>query len=308
MITHFKNALLILHHCGRVLYKRPALLMPLLLCWAIYAPLVIFLAFFADVSHVPPAIALAGIICVPIIMQFLLALAQGVMMRMIEDFENARRISLFSSLKETLSSNSPQLMIIGLYAGILHFVVIVFEAVLSPASAGLPDKFRSFSLENVVRVLFSFSGGGTPISALKFVFLKKAIRITMFMSIPALIWDKKKSFHAFERGLYVMDRNLVELLTGFLVMVFIGALMHMPAGYMLAAHDMEQIVLTQADWISLIIYSAFTWSLIIYLEQMFCIILFKWQQNREALGHDARLSEAALPQIAGINPDEKKII
>lgn len=296
-MNHLSNITGILRYSFAQLRAHPSLLAALLLLWVAYVPLVAYLAFHADVTGTPPIIASLLLFMVPILLHFGIAQSCAALIYMQQERRKEKPASVFSCYAKAFAEHKYALALFGVTAGALNMIIIMIQAVHSPDVGGIPDELRQHGLENLARILLATGSENIlMVEAMKYALIKKAIRLTVFLSVAALVWERHTALPGFERALFTIDKNMFEAIGGLMMTTVIVYILSIPAAYVVTAHDSGVFTLTDAGWYGLIAYSGLLWSAMLYFEQHYCLTLFRWQQAREAKGAKAQLGDAPMPQ------------
>lgn len=300
MLQQLNNTIRIFRHALRLAWRRPVVLVPLLLLWLLYVPLVAFLAFHADLTAIPPMIASIGLFLVPIALHTGLALACAILVRSTGEMSAKRPATLISQCRDILKEHKFKLLTLGVIAGMINMLLIMFQAIHSPESSGIPDTLRAYSLENLARILLNISSDELlSAAALKYAVIKKAVRLTIFLAVAGFILTRKKTEHLFDRAFYVIDRNMIIAVSGLILTGVAAYILSLPAAYIVTGHDQGIYTLDNTAWGMLMGYAGILWIFMLYLEQSFCLILFRWHHAREDRGPKAELKDTPMPDVGG---------
>ncbi|HKZ34497.1 MAG TPA: hypothetical protein VJ179_01345, partial [Patescibacteria group bacterium] len=128
----------------------------------------------------------------------------------------------------------------------------------------------------------------------------KLVRMTIFLTLPAIAWEGKDPFESFGTAASVIKRHPAQFLTTYTITGIIGAIMALPLVPLAFLPD--EVDLPSVFWLAVIIYEGIIWTFGIYMEQMSVGLLYLWhlkwvkaKMADETLGDD--LSFVAQPQL-----------
>lgn len=302
MLKQLDNAIQILQHAAKLAWRRPVVLLPLLWLWVLYVPTVAYLAFHADITVVPPFMASLLLFLVPIAVHFGMVLAAGALAAMTRDMEQGKDASFLTSIRQVLADHKYKLLGLGVVAGAINMLLIMFQAVHAPDTGGIPDELRVFSAEHLARILLNIGSEEVlNLESMKYAMIKKALRLTIFLAVPGFVLARRSlTGSLFDPAFYVIDKNIVISVGGLVLTTFVILILSLPAAYVIQAHDMGALVLDDTGWIALMVYAGVLWISMLFLEQAYCLTLFRWQDERDAHGPKATLNDAPMPNVGGV--------
>ena len=101
MFAGIKNGTGLIKECVKAFGKYPSLIIPLLVCWAIYAPVLVHFKFFFPWDNYSTGQQLAVVFFVILLFSFILSVSCLILLELIEQIETGKRLNIFSA---TLSS------------------------------------------------------------------------------------------------------------------------------------------------------------------------------------------------------------
>jgi hypothetical protein len=128
----------------RVFSKYPKFLIPLLLVWLIYAPIILYLEYGFnpdDLSAGQLSLILLGII---FLFAFLLAFSCLVLLELIQQLESGEKLSLGKALSSAVTYDLLKILPIVIIWKIIWFILSILQAVFSERKEGR----KSFTAEN----------------------------------------------------------------------------------------------------------------------------------------------------------------
>jgi hypothetical protein len=262
----------------RVFCDYPKLFVPILVCWLVYAPTVLFLELGLNVKKYTLGQNLLIIFGVIFLFAFLLTFSASVLLELIEQHEASESMDLSRAFKYTVTKNSYRLLPIIIAWTIVWFILLLVEAVFS-SNESKDFEDRKLTVSNAAETL---SGSG-DMSLLSLISsgLRKGLRMFVFLILPAVAWEEKNAWQATKRGFAVLKSNPSTFATGFALTFMVAIFMSVPSSIILEIQNELDVVLPDWVWVTTILYMAFTWSYLMYLEQMFTAGLFLWHKNWE---------------------------
>lgn len=223
-------------------------------------------------------------------MSFSIIFANSIMLSMVYQIETGKKISFSNALGKAFS-NIFKIITISLVWALIWLFILILEALTSKV---IQDKVEP-SFSDAGRTL---SGMNTPFSfaRLGFNMMEKAIRMTIFMALPPIIWGKKGTISGFKKSFSVIKQHPAQFLTTYSLTVMAGILMALPLIPVYILDDMG-VVLSATVWIVVIIYVGIIWTLEIYLEQMSVGMLYLWHMKWEKKGSKGELSSVSKPDL-----------
>ena len=287
-------------------FKHPIFLLPLLTVWLVYAPTIIYFKWHFRWDNYNKSETALIIFLIIFGFCLLLTLSCSILLELIQQKETGKKFNLFKSLKETLTKNIIQIIVLAFFWSILWFILTILEAFLSRKKSS-SDK-EAENAENIARTLAGT--GNVSFTSLTFDALKKGIRMIVFLIMPAFAWENFGINKSIKRGLSILKQRTTEFITGYTLSYLAAAIVFIPPAIMFKLSK-DKVEFSDEAWILCIIYIAFAWSYTIYLEQMFTAELYlrqlKWEQNvRIAIDNGKKppkFWQTKNPSIIDDNPD-----
>lgn len=302
MVQQLINSLDILRHALKLAWRRPVVLLPLFVLWILYVPLVAYLAFHADVTVIPPFLASLLLFLAPIALHFGLVLTAAMLAVITRNLEAGKSADVAAALKRVLDDHKYKLLGLGVVAGAINMLLIMFQAVNAPDTGGIPDELRVFTIEHLARILLNIGSEEVlNVEALKFAMIKKAVRLTIFLAVPGFVLARGASQRSlFDPAFYAIDRNMLVAIGGLVLTTFVVFVLSLPAAHVIRANDMGVLALSDTGWYLMMAYAGFLWIVMLFMEQVYCLLLFRWQDDREARGPKAGLNDAPMPDLGAV--------
>lgn len=287
-------------------FKHPIFLLPLLTVWLVYAPTIIYFKWHFRWDNYNKSETALIVLLIIFGFCLLLTLSCSILPDLIQQKETGKKFNLFKSLKETLTKNIIQIIVLAFFWSILWFILTILEAFLSRKKSS-SDK-EAENAENIARTLAGT--GNVSFTSLTFDALKKGIRMIVFLIMPAFAWENFGINKSVKRGLSILKQRTTEFITGYTLSYLAAAIVFIPPAIMFKLSK-DKVEFSDEAWIVCIIYIAFAWSYTIYLEQMFTAELYlrqlKWEQNvRIAIDNGKKppkFGQTKSPSIVDDNPD-----
>ena len=282
----------------RIFRKHPRLLLPLLACWCLYAPVLVYFTFFFELERCP--ILHQGLFgfLVTCFFAFIVAVSFLVLLELIQQLEAGQKLSVFRSLLDALRRDLLKSMPIILFWACAWFLLMLIEAAVS--KAGKRAARKGFSAENAARVLAGYDD--VSLSEALFLALQKGIRMVVFLMLPAIAWEGKGPLAAIKRGSAVLKAHLAQLASGYVLTGLAAAFVYFPASLVFFVADHWQLDLPDPCWYIVIIYLAFAWSFSLFLEQLFMAELYMWHLRWERECEYERSRGRHAPTLTEVRP------
>ena len=201
----------------------------------------------------------------------MLTFTSAIMVALVKQIETNWRINFFDALSNAGSRIFPLLWLSLIWA-ILWFIIIIIEAILSKAKK--ENNSKDVNYESVSRTLWWWNS--------KFSWLwlwldviKDLLRLSVFLSVPSILWRKKWTFWAIWEWMKIIGKHPWEFLWIFGSMFFIGILMWIPLAIIFTMSD-NWYQFPDWVWILTIIYEWIIWTFYMYMEQMSATLLYLW--------------------------------
>ncbi len=224
-----------------------------------------------------------------------------VMLELIQQIEQGKKISLLRAIGEALFRDSIKVIPIAIVWGYLWLTIAILEGIVRnrnnifSTAMSTADGSRLLHQGNPkyssgVDGYFGYSYG------LGFEFLKKLVRMLTFMALPAVAWENKGPFSAFIRSLKIYNRHRTQFLLSYTLTFTAFIVMAVPLIILFVLHLLG-VALPAFIIPVVIIYIGFIWSLNIYLEQIGVGLLYLWHMKWEKNGKKGELYYVDRPDL-----------
>ncbi len=273
------------------IFKKPVFLIPIFFSWITVAIIVLYNRYnFPELQSF--WLVILYIYLMIAIMSFAIILSNMVVLELIQQIESGKPISFSKALRETFGLNLIKIIPIALIWALAWLLIVILRA-LTRKRRG--SSKAEPSARDAARTL---SGMNTPfsLSRLGLSMIEKAIRMTVFMSLPAVAWENQGPLSAFKKAFQIIKKHPLQFLTSYSLTVAAGIFMALPLVpiYLL---DTAEIVISSSVWVGVIIYIGIIWTLEVYLEQMSVSILYLWHMKWLKLGGKGDLSSVPKPDL-----------
>lgn len=252
--------------------KYPSLIVPLLVCWAIYAPIVVYLKFFFQWDNYELSGQLFILFTVILIFSLILSISCLMLLELVRQIETGSKLNIFSAASSTIPNTVKALPITIAWAAI-WFVITVIEMLLRRRSDD-DDEDAEFNAENVAKTVAGFEE--FSLSAAFFEALRKGVRMIAFLIYPAIAWEKKDVSSSVKKGMAVAKTHKAEFATGFVLTDLAAAVVFLPPAIIFILSGKFDVEFPEWVWFATIIYCGFAWSFSMLLEQLFTAELYLW--------------------------------
>ena len=278
----------------RVLRHYPKFLLPIGGVWVVIAGVTIWQRFFFDATGKSTPYLLGVAFLSILVFAVLLVLCCAIQLEMIQQIErHGSEPSLRAAARATLGSRVLSLLGLAFIWSVVWFVLTVIQALLEDDDPGSQE----YSPEAAVETL---AGGDRSLVGLSIDALKKGIRMLVFLVLPAIVWEKRGLRDSLHRGYEVFRSNVVAFATGFTLTMLVTLVVFLPAGVVLYLTDAGLLQLSPTQWYLVLLYVGFTWSVSIYLEQLFTADLFLWHVEWEQAVAAAREAGEPEPELRDV--------
>jgi hypothetical protein len=297
MFDGIKNGWALIKESIRIFNRYPKFIIPLLISWCIYAPIIIYLKFFFNESAFSDSQIYLVVFGIIFIFSLILSFSGTVLLELIQQLEAGEKLSILKALGSALKRDGVKILPLVLMWAIIWFCLLVLEAFFSRRRR---DSNTSFSLENSARTL----GGSSASSASMNFFegLQKGVRMLMFLILPAIAWEDLNFFEAVQKGWNIFTSRFAEFATGYVLTTLATSVVFLPPAILFVIANRGDIIFPDWVWVLTIIYIAFAWSYSIYLEQMFVAELYLWQMKWEEKALEAQEMGQEIPIFKNIPP------
>ena len=306
MFKGLKNGWDVINASISAFFKHPIFLLPLLTVWIIYAPTIIYFKWHFNWTKYNTSETAAIVFLIIFGFSILLTLSCSILLELVQQKETGNKFNLFKSLKETLTKNIIQIIVLAFFWAILWFILTILEAFLSKRNSSTEKETEN--AENIARTLSN--SGNVTLTSFSFDAMKKGIRMIVFLIMPAFAWENFGIGKSIKRGLSILKQRIPEFVTGYTLSYLAAAIVFIPPAIMFKLSK-DHVEFSDGAWVLCIIYIAFAWSYTIYLEQMFTAELYlrqlMWEKDvRTAIANGKKtpkFGKTISPSIVDDNAD-----
>ena len=307
MFQGIKNGTGLIKESIKTFGKYPSLIIPLLVCWAIYAPMIVHLKFFFPWDNYSTGQQLAVVFFVILIFSFILSISCLILLELIQQIETGENLNIFTATFSSIPNIVKSLPVTVAWA-VIWFVISVIEMLLRRRSDD-DDEDMDFNAENAAKTVAGFEE--FSLSAAFFEALRKGVRMIAFLIYPAIAWEKNGFSKSVIKGLAVAKTHKTEFIAGFVLTDLAAALVFLPPAILFILSGKFDVEFPDGVWFITIIYCGFAWSFSMFLEQMFTAELYLWhllwEKDCELAKNNGnelpKLEEVKRPSIMDSTPD-----
>jgi len=283
----------------KIFQKYPIFIVPIIIVWLIYAPIIIYLKYFFPWNNFGFGAILGIIFFMLFIFSFIILISCAIVLELIQQLETGKELCLGSAIQETMNKDLAKIFPIALIWAIIWFILTIIEALLSKKEEGK----KEFNAENAAKTLANyreFSLSRAFIEA-----LAKGIRMIIFLILPAVAWEDLGFVDAIKKGLRVLRSHLAEFASGYALTYVAATIVFLPPAIMFelgtGRHGNPPLIhFPDSVWVGVIVYIGFAWSFCMYLEQMFTANLYLWHLKWERKVDSAKKEGQPLPDFVDI--------
>jgi len=276
----------------RVFRHHPSFLLPLLGCWLVYAPLVLYVEYAFDWEDRALGETLLIVFGIILLFSWLLAMSCLVLLELIERVENGEDPGMLRATFDAFTKNLVRALPIILVWAAIWFALELIEALVRRKRES-PD--TELNAENAAKTLAGY--GEFSLSGAFFDALNKGIRMVVFLILPGIAWREYGPLRATKMGLGVVKAHLGTFAAGFVLTELAAGLVFLPPAILFVLSSKFEVSFPTWVWAMTIVYCSLAWSFSLYLEQMFCAELYLWHLKWERRCKSARKRGEPLPSL-----------
>lgn len=280
--TRFKNKFNkrweLLSDLFHFIVKKPIFLLPIFLVWIINAGGILYFRYWWELPKEISSLFLTIFIFILVLCYFI-NLAGILMLEFVRQIENAEIISLKKAAKETFKNSGKVLLLSFIWASV-WFIFVLIEALIEILTNKETRSERPrLSFRDAAKTL---AGINSPFSWLEFGLglLAKFIRMILFLSLPAIVWEGKGQISSLKRSFQIVKTHSFDFFSTYSLTLIVIAIIALPSSVIFIL-DEEGVLIPNILWTITIIYIGIIWSLQIYLEQMMVGMLYLWHLKWE---------------------------
>ncbi len=282
-----------------VLVRHPILLLPLLFSWFLVAASVLYLRYyFVFPSSIVDALPLLFIYL--FFIAFTISISNLLMLEFVQQIESRERISLIKALKELISIDIIRVFPVAFLWTLIWFIIVVIKIIIAVIKSKSKSKSHYHSpkpsLRDAARTLGGAESGPFTWLGLGLDMFSKLMRMTIFLSLPAIAWENKSADEAWGKAKDIIQKHPVQFLTEYTLTGLAVLFMIIPIFFIFKADD-AGVQFSNSFWSMVILYESIVWILNNYMEQMSVALLYLWHVKWEKGGLKGSLSLIPKPSL-----------
>ena len=262
----------------RVVRHRPILLVPILFGWIVVAAIdccawyFLYAKWHRSEVEPSPGFVLACIYSHVFLITMTICIVNVVMLEFMQQMESGQNISFSRAIKEAVVLDLLKMIPLAAVWAVLWVLISILK------SASRRKR------------------GGSEGSDFIFNRIQEAIRMAVFLALPAIAWENKGPFSAIVQSVRIIRKHSVEFLTAYTLTALTGLLLAAPL-LVVCGLCKSGVAFPTIFWAGVIIYVGLVWSLGIYVEQMSLGLLYLWHLRWAESGSKGRLSSVPEPDL-----------
>ncbi|MFY0605056.1 MAG: hypothetical protein JXQ93_14085 [Flavobacteriaceae bacterium] len=275
--------------------KHPIFILPLFMTWIVIATGVIYFKWHFPWSDYNTKGQLTFAYLFYFIASGTVLFSCSILVELIEQDENGIKMSISKAISDSLSKNIGHLFYLTLIWSITWFLLVLLKVLFSKKKNNGTEEE---SAENIARTLAgsdSFSWSTFTIDM-----LIQALRMIMFVIIPAFAWENKSFSNSFKRGIAIIGSRTSNFIDGFVISLGVQFIMYLPPSIMFYLSNKAKVEFDDIWWYICIVYIGFAWSFTLYVEQLFGAELYLWQMKYEKECNIAKKNNLPIPKFSDI--------
>ncbi len=297
MFSGVKSSFGIIGASIRVMARYPSLLIPVLVVWAVYAPVSVYMYFDFPKLDLSDG-ALAGVVFGLIFaFSILMSFTCFMLLEQIRRIESGLEPSLPRAVWSALTNTLRAIHITALWA-LVWFVLFLLERIFSRRgdSESGDSEPEPFSMQGAAEVVAGYER--VSLSEAFFRAVRKGVRMVTFLIYPAIAWEPHR--RGLKRGIEVAVARKAEFAVGFVLTELAATVAFIPALIVFWISGEFEADFPDWVWMSTIIYCGFAWSFSLLLEQMFAAELYLWHWKWEIQAEEAVAAGASPPLFSDV--------
>lgn len=274
----------------RVLVRKPIFLVPITFSWIVFASIILYIRYYFE----EPSSFYLGILYVYSLIFLItisVCIANIVMLEFMQQIESGEKISFSKALKEAFVLDFLKMIPIAAIWAALWLIILILKSGQRKKSGSRAKP----SARDAARALGGVNGPSSFLG-LGLRMIEKLIRMTVFLSLPAIAWENKGPFSAIGQAFRIIKKHPVQFLTTYTLTGLIAIMMAVPLCIIFGL-DEKGVTFPAAFWTGVIIYEAVIWTLGIYFEQMSVALLYFWHLRWAECGSQGELSSVPRPDL-----------
>ena len=255
-------------------FKFPRLFVPLIFCWLLYAPILVYLYFDFPWENYGFSTQLVVFFLWILFLSSILSLSCFVLLELVRQIETNETQSFATALSTGVKNTAHAFPIVIVWASI-WFLISVVEMILDSLTK---QRWRSGDEERSLKGIAMTLGGYQEFSfsTVFFEALRKGVRMIAFLIFPAIAWEKKGIVESTKKGISVASTHFKHFAAGYALTWLAAFLIFLPASLLIWINEKFDFNYPDTLWMAIIIYIGFSWSLSMLIEQLFVAELYLW--------------------------------
>jgi hypothetical protein len=278
-----------------IFYKHPIFLLPLFITWLFIASGTVYFKWYFVWENYNTTGQLTFAYLFYFLASFMVLISCSILVELIEQDESGKQMNIIKAIKDSFLINIGNVIILSFIWSIVWFTLVLLKVIFSKKDRNGDDEL---SAKNVAKTL----AGDESFSWTNFTFdaLIQALRMIMFIIIPAFAWENRGFSSSFKRGISIVGSRTKNFIEGFIVSVGVQFILYLPPSVMFYLSEKANIEFSETAWYFCIVYLGFAWTFTTYVEQLFGAELFLWQLKYEKAYKRAEQNKWKIPKFSEI--------
>ncbi len=295
MFKGLKGGWLVFADSIKVFWKHPKFIVPLLFTWLLYAPTALYFKFGFDSSQHDDFILLLITLGIISFYSLMISYSCSILLELIRQLESGETQNVLKATQITFSKNFFKILPISICWTIIWFLITIIQAMLSKFDKQT-NQSSKFTAENAAKTLANYKE--FSISSSFFRLIKKGVRMIIFLILPGEIWSSLGFKDSIKKGFAILTVHSQEFITAYVLSELSMNIVMIPALIIFGMSKLSE--LPEYIWYIFIVYIAFAWSLVLYLEQMICAELYIWDLHWEKVVKENEAAGKEIPKLIDI--------
>ncbi len=281
----------------KALFKRPVLLVPLIISWVLVAMVILWSYYNFDkfIQAKPPvSVAFVVFYLAIVAVTFIILFFNSLMLELVQQIESGTEVSLAKAWAEVINFNLITIFCLSLLWAVVIFILALLRAIFNRNSSGSRRNER-FSWENSARVLAGDDGQPFRWSDFGLDVLSELIGLLVFLILPAITWENMKTKEAIKRGWRILTKHPTQFFTTYGLGFFLVFLLSVPVALVFWYSRSNEV--SDAIWMLTIAYVGMVSILNIYIKQMNMALLYLWHLKWEKGGSGGDINSVPRPSL-----------
>lgn len=300
MFEKISNGLELIKLSLKIFKKHPLFIIPILVVWVLYAPLIIYIRYYLDWSTLNTHETVGLVFLILFAICFMMLISCSIVLEIIQQIETGKKISLINAVGETIGFDLIKIIPLAFVWAILLLILTIIESLFSKKETSTDEEL---SAQNAAITLANYKD--ISLSTAFINAIKKGLRMLVFLMMPAIAWEDLSFTTSIKRGFSLLRSHTIEFATGYILTDLTASLIFLPVAIIfyvgVGRHGNPPIYeFSQSFWTGTILYIGLAWSFCIYLEQMFTATLYLWHLKWEKEIQTAKEKGLPLPAFTDI--------